>query len=147
MWIFLDDKRESPMVVHNNHRGLGVEFGKSQNWVYARNYEEFVNLVSTNFDQIDMISFDHDIYSWDYIEKDGILVPIEKTGKDAAQYVIDFCIDNDKILPNWFVHSDNTGGNKNIRTLLLNYMFRVEGRVKNMEDSFGWVDGRLFYTI
>lgn len=147
MWVFLDDKRESPLIVHNDKRGMGLNIGKSNEWIYARNYDEFVNLISSNFDQIEFISFDHDIYSWKYIEKNGVLIPVEKTGRDAAQYVIDFCIDNNKMLPNWFVHSDNSGGNANIRKLLLNYMFRYEKRIPEMIDVFGWVDGRIFYTL
>jgi hypothetical protein len=142
MWVFLDDQRESPIVVHNNKRGLGLDFGKSNKWIYARNYDEFVDLVSSNFDQIELISFDHDIYSWEYVEDiNGDLKPIEKTGKDAAQFVVDFCMDNNKKLPDWFVHSDNTNGNKNIRILLLNYMFRIENRIPRMVDSFGYVNG------
>lgn len=147
MWIFLDDKRDSPLAVHNEKRGMGLDMGKSNQWVYARNYNEFINLVSSNFDQVDLISFDHDIDSWEDILNDGSLTPIEKTGKDAAQYVIDFCIDNNKVLPNWFVHSDNSSGNSNIRNLLVNFMFRYEKRIPQMVNAFGWVNGKIFHTL
>lgn len=148
MWVFLDDNRESPLVVHNDKRGLGMEIGKSNKWVYARNYQEFIDLVSSNFDQVEIISFDHDIYSWEYVEdSNGNLNPVEKTGKDAAQFVIDYCIYNNKKLPDWFVHSDNTKGNENIRILLLNYMFRIENRLPRMLDAFGFINGRTVHTL
>jgi hypothetical protein len=71
----------------------------------------------------------------------------ELTGKDAAEFLINYCMDNNKQLPDWFVHSDNTGGNKNIRQLLTNYMYRVEGRLDKMVDAYGYVNGKLIYNI
>lgn len=140
MWVFLDDKRFSPLVVHNDKRGLGTAVGKSKNWVYARNYTEFINIIDNNFDQIDLISFDHDIDSWENLGG----VDIEMTGMSAAQYIVSYCMDNEKPLPNWFVHSDNTNGNKNIRTLLMNYMFRVEGKISSMIDAYGHINGEIY---
>lgn len=140
MWVFLDDKRKDATIVHNNHRGLGIGVGRANNWVIARDYFQFIEILKSNFDQIDFISFDHDISSYDMDEK-------ELTGKDAAQFLIDYCMDNGKKLPDWFVHSDNTGGNRNIRQLLTNYMYRVEGRLDKMVDAYGYVNGKLFFNI
>jgi hypothetical protein len=140
MWIFLDDERKDATVVHNKNRGLGQDFGNSNNWVIVRNYSQFQEIIKSNFNQIDFISFDHDISSYD---KNGN----ELTGKDAAQFLIDYCMDNGKKLPDWFIHSDNTGGNKNIRQLFLNYMYRVEGRIDKMVDAYGYVNDKLFYNI
>ncbi len=139
MYLYLDDKRSDPTVSHNSERGLGLSVGKSNEWVIARNYDEFVNIINANFDQIDFISFDHDISSYDIDEN-------ELTGKDAANYLIEYCLDNNKKLPDWFVHSDNTGGNKNIRQLLANYMYRVEGRVDRMVDAYGFVNENFQYN-
>jgi hypothetical protein len=140
MWLFLDDKRKDPTIVHNNHRGLGNGVGKANNWVIARDYHQFVDILKNNFDYINFISFDHDISSYDINEK-------ELTGKDAAEFLINYCMDHGKKLPDWFVHSDNTGGNKNIRQLLSNYMYRVEGRLDKMVDAYGYVNGKLIYNI
>lgn len=140
MWVFLDDKRKDATIVHNKHRGLGIEVGRANNWVITRDYFQFIDILKSNFDQIDFISFDHDISSYDMDEK-------ELTGKDAAQFLIDYCMDNGKKLPDWFVHSDNTGGNKNIRQLLTNYMYRVEGRLDKTVDAYGYVNGKLFFNI
>jgi hypothetical protein len=140
MWIFLDDKRKNASVVHNASRGLGVGVGRANNWVIARDYFQFIDILKSNFDMIDFISFDHDISSYDINEK-------ELTGKDAAQFLIDYCMDNNKLLPDWFVHSDNTNGNKNIRQLLANYMYRVEVRLDKMVDIYGYVNGKLIFNI
>ncbi len=139
MWIFLDDKRKDPTIVHNEHRGLGPAIGKSNNWIIVRDYDSFVEIVHPNFDLIDLISFDHDISSYDKNTSK------ELTGKDAAQFVIEYCMDRKKTLPDWFVHSDNNRGNENIRKLLINYMFRVENRINEMNDSFGYINGEFIY--
>jgi hypothetical protein len=139
MWLYLDDKRKDPTVSHNDERGLGLPIGKSREWIIARNYQEFVDLLTANFEIIEFISFDHDISSYDIDEN-------ELTGKDAADFLINMCLDNNRTLPDWFVHSDNTGGNKNIRQLLANYMFRVEGRVDRMIlDAYGFYKDKFYY--
>jgi hypothetical protein len=139
MWIFLDDERKDATVVHNQKRGLGTGFGKANNWIIARNYNQFVDLVKNNFNDIDFISFDHDISSYDLNGK-------EMTGKDAAEFLTNYCMDNNKKLPDWFVHSDNESGNKNIRQWLLNYMFRVEERIDKMVDAYGFVNNSLIFN-
>ena len=140
MYLYLDDKRSNPTISHNSERGLGLDFGKSNEWIIARNYDEFINIISANFDQIDFISFDHDISSYDIDEN-------ELTGKTAAEFLINYCMDNNKKLPDWFVHSDNIGGNKNIRQLLSNYMYRVEGRVDRMVDAYGFLNEKFYYNV
>ena len=139
MWIFLDDQRKDPTIVHNNVRGLGIRVGKANNWIIARDYQQFVDLIKNNFEKIEFISFDHDISSYDQYQK-------ELTGKDAAHFLIDYCMDNNYILPDWFVHSDNTSGNTNIRQLLSNYMFRIENRISKMVDAYGYFQGNLIFT-
>lgn len=139
MYLFLDDIRKDPTVVHNNDRGLGLFIGKSTKWIIARDYTQFVDIINNRFTEIQLISFDHDISSYDQNHN-------ELTGKDAANFLIDYCIDNDKYLPDWFVHSDNSSGNSNIRQLLINYMFRVEGRLNKMTDAYGYFDHKLIYS-
>jgi len=144
MWLFLDDKRKNPIIVHNDNRGLGLDVGKSDKWVYARNYNEFISIVQNNFDQIEFISFDHDIDSW--IDNPGES-PIELTGKNAAQFVIDHCIDHNTKMPDWFVHSDNPAGNKNIRSLLMNYMVKFEKTILVPTDAFGYFNGEMYFHL
>jgi hypothetical protein len=139
MYLYLDDIRRDAEVSHNETRGLGLKVGQSNDWTIARDYFQFENFINKNFDKIELISFDHDICSFDENGK-------ELTGKDAANLLIDYCIDNQKELPDWFVHSDNNSGNKNIRQLLINYMYRVENRLDQMTDAFGYFNNTLIFT-
>jgi hypothetical protein len=139
MYLYLDDIRLNAEVSHNDSRGLGVQIGQSNKWIIARDYFQFINIINNHFDSIELISFDHDICSFD---QDGK----ELTGKDAANYLIDYCMDHQKHLPDWFVHSDNNSGNKNIRQLLINYMYRVELRLDKMTDVYGFFNNTLIFT-
>lgn len=117
MNLFLDDIRV-PNMAHNLSKGLGINFSDENNWTIVRDYFEFIKIINSNLDSIKLISFDHDLACY----ADGK----EFTGKDAANYLINYCIDNNKKLPNWYVHSDNTSGKKNITSLMINYMKSVE---------------------
>lgn len=112
--LFLDDKRV-PSMSHNSIKGLGDKLS----WVIVRDYFEFVNFLTDNFNDINIISFDHDLACY----KDGV----EFTGKTAADFLINYCLDNDKKIPDWYVHSDNTSGKNNIIGVMLNYLKNVEG--------------------
>jgi hypothetical protein len=107
-------------------------------WTIVRDYFEFVNYINNNFDKINIISFDHDLACI----RDGK----EFTGKDAVNYLINYCMDNDKKLPYWFIHSDNTSGKENMKKLLLSYINKVE----NIDISncryyhFGFINGKFY---
>jgi hypothetical protein len=119
MNIFLDDIR-IPSMSHNVSKGLGVDYSNKDKWVIVRDYFDFIDLVDKNFDEIDLISFDHDIACY----KDGV----EYTGKSAVDYLIDYCLDNNKKFPDWYAHTDNTSGKRNIIGAILNYINKVEGK-------------------
>jgi len=120
MKLFLDDIRSANMA-HNPSKGLGVAYSKDSDWTIVRTYDDFVDVVNTKFDDIDLISFDHDLACFDV---DGN----EMTGKNAVDYVIGYCLDNDKAFPkSWYVHSDNTNGRQNIIGAITNYLDKVEG--------------------
>lgn len=118
MNVFLDDLR-MPNMAHSVGRNLGELYSDKKKWVIVRDYFEFVDIINKHFDEINLISFDHDLACY----KNGK----EWTGKDAADYLIDYCIDNDKKLTSWYVHSDNTSGKKNIISTITNYLRVVEG--------------------
>ena len=115
--IFLDDIR-TPSMSHSSGRNLGENYSHRDKWIIVRDYFEFINLIDKSFDDIDLISFDHDLACYKYGK--------EWTGKDAADYVINYCLDNNKKFPSWYVHSDNTSGKKNIISAILNYLKVVE---------------------
>lgn len=119
MNIFLDDIR-IPSMSHNVDKGLGVDYSNKDKWVIVRDYFEFIDLLDKNFDKIDLISFDHDLACY----KDGV----EYTGKSAVDYLIDYCLDNNKNFPDWYAHTDNTSGKRNIIGAILNYINKVEGK-------------------
>ena len=119
MNIFLDDIR-IPSMSHNVSKGLGVDYSDKDKWVIVRDYFDFVDLVDKHFDEIDLISFDHDLACY----KDGI----EYTGKSAVDYVINYCLDHNKQFPNWYAHTDNTSGKRNIIGAIINYLDKVEGK-------------------
>ena len=117
--IFLDDIR-IPSMSHNVSKGLGVDYSDKDKWVIVRDYFDFIDLVDKHFDEIDLISFDHDLACY----KDGV----EYTGKSAVDYLIDYCLDNNKKFPDWYAHTDNTSGKRNIIGAILNYINKVEGK-------------------
>lgn len=119
MNLFLDDIR-IPSMSHNNMRGLGIDYSPTENWVIARDYFEFIDIVNKHFDEIDLVSFDHDLAC----VKNGR----EYTGKDAADYLINYCLDNNKNFPNWYAHTDNTSGRQNIIGSITSYLRKVEGK-------------------
>jgi hypothetical protein len=119
MNIFLDDIR-IPSMSHNVDKGLGVDYSDKNKWVIVRDYFDFIDLVDKNFDKINLISFDHDLACY----KDGV----EYTGKSAVDYLIDYCLDNNKNFPDWYAHTDNTSGKRNIIGAVLNFLDKVEGK-------------------
>ena len=118
MNIFLDDKRV-PNMSHSDGRGLGKAYSSENKWIIVRDYFEFIDVVNKNFDGINLVSFDHDLACY----KDEQ----EFTGKNAADYLINYCLDNNKKFPNWYVHSDNTSGKSNIIGAILHYLRVIEG--------------------
>lgn len=119
MNVFLDDIR-IPSMSHNVDKGLGMEYSDKNKWIIVRDYFDFVDLVDKHFDDIDLISFDHDLACY----KDGI----EYTGKSAVDYLINYCLDHNKKFPDWYAHTDNTSGKRNIIGAVLNFLDKVEGK-------------------
>ena len=81
-------------------------------WVRLYSYDEFVRYIEAN-DLPDIISFDHDLGN-----DNGVILP---TGKDCANWLVNYCIENDKDLPEYYCHSGNPVGRDNIIGLLDNY--------------------------
>jgi hypothetical protein len=119
MIIFLDDIR-IPSMSHNVSKGLGVDYSDKHKWIIVRDYFDFIDLVDKHFDEIDLISFDHDLACY----KEGV----EYTGKSAVDYVINYCLDHNKNFPDWYAHTDNTSGKRNIIGAVLNFVNKVEGK-------------------
>lgn len=108
-FLFLDDIRNPKDVtakILNDERYLSLY---QSEWVIVRSYNEFVKLISKK-GLPEFISFDHDLG-----EKKGVVQP---TGMDCAKWLVDYCLDNNKPLPFYRVHSANPAGAANIVGIL-----------------------------
>lgn len=125
--LFLDDERLPIDCCHYmTRRGIDVRIYHDE-WVIVRSYGQFTKYLVDN-GLPDLISFDHDL--GDVPELKTILdfeeyfhsdENREYNGMDCAKYLIDYCIDNDKKLPLYVVHSMNPTGTENIKSILDNY--------------------------
>lgn len=102
-------------------------------WVL--NFEQFVQWIEKH-GLPKVISFDHDLadehytpeYFWDNYDESKKYQEWkskhykEKTGMDCAKWLVDYCIDSNKPLPEFYVHSANPVGADNIRGLLTNFL-------------------------
>lgn len=84
--------------------------------IWVKSYDEFVKYI-INHGLPDSIGFDHDL-------ADGSLN--EKTGYDAAKFLVDYCIENDAKLPKFGSQSANPVGRENILNLLNNFKRHVQ---------------------
>ncbi len=137
MKIFLDDFRNPEDCLKYMWKRIGEDqvIYADQDWIVARNYPDFLDVLkSAEFEHIEAISFDHDLadsHYWDkrinvdrvqYYNNPDFLEDYNKTGYHAAQYLIDYIMDNNYNLPYCLVHSMNPVGAENIQKLLNNYV-------------------------
>lgn len=115
--LFLDDVRSLSDV---------PQLPQNANWTIVRNYDQFVETI-TKRGLPSFISFDHDLsdeHVCDFILNVRNTGKIdydkyqEKTGMSCAKWLVDYCLDNDKKLPLYLVHSANPPGAANINGLL-----------------------------
>ncbi len=123
--LYLDDYRIPLNCVSYMHQRIGRRNPiYLEEWIIAKNYDEFVSIINKN-GMPEVISFDHDLADEHYINGDLDLLDraefTEKTGYDCAKWLIDYCIDNQKELPEIIVHSMNPVGTENILKLFANY--------------------------
>ena len=113
MKIFLDD----------------IRIPLDETWVILTNYQTFIDRVGEiNFNDIEIISLDHDLGDINNIEG-------EKTGYDIAKWLVDQSIIRKQKLPLIKVHSANPVGSKNIIDYINNYL-----RNQNMcETTTSWI--------
>jgi hypothetical protein len=124
--LFLDDFRD-PRVLKD-----------LRTWVIVRNYNDFVKII-TERGLPDLISFDHDLSFEHYPTTESDIPDYntykEKTGYHCASWLIDYCLHNDKPLPEWQVHSMNPVGRKNIAGLLIDFRRYQESRFEEIHNE------------
>ena len=136
--LFLDDWRfPIKCAEYMYRRGIDCKIYHEE-WIIVRSYGEFVEWITAN-GLPDMISFDHDLA--DVVElKENLSIEKwfdlennkEYTGADCAQWLINYCIDNNKSIPEFTVHSDNPGGSDNINGKLIHFRDKYE-QIKNLK--------------
>lgn len=101
-------------------------------WVVARNYEEFVEVVIKHgMSNIDLISLDHDLGDQAMNEYFNNVQPNftldysniqEKTGMDCCKFLVELSLDTKEPLPLVYVHSANPIGSANMMGYINNYL-------------------------
>lgn len=122
--LFLDDIRDPRVCVSYMKGNAGFAKYFDTDWVIVRNYEEFVQVIEEKGLPY-LISFDHDL-SWDHYNIDFDVwddysseqLGVEKTGADCAEWLKNYCIENNLKLPEFYVHSMNPVGRENIKRIL-----------------------------
>lgn len=84
-----------------------VDRQKNDTVMWLKTYEEFVRAI-IQFSMPDVVWFDHDLGQG-------------KSGKDCADFLVDFCLSNGLPLPEYNSQSQNPVGRENIIKLLDSY--------------------------
>lgn len=134
-YIFLDDER-NPWDV------TWCDIRRDYHYNIVRSYNEFVGMIETLGYLPDFVTFDHDLADEHYAvmlkeveahqkysafvddEHGGLTITFdygrEKTGFDAAKWLVDFCIDRGLKFPEYAVHSMNPIGRERIKNYIEN---------------------------
>jgi hypothetical protein len=124
--IFLDDLR-SPSRAFEYTSDLDY---LDKKWEVVRGYDEFVDLIASMFMENrlpKLISLDHDLVNEHYILAVKDLHNFDEnlvnspTGYHALLWYYNFCTSEDIAPARVIVHSKNTGGKKNILSLIEQY--------------------------
>jgi hypothetical protein len=87
-------------------------------WKIARSYEEFVSCIKQHGIPV-RVAFDHDLspihYGLDWSDNTACDLP---TGYDCAKWLVNLCSEQNKPLPEYYVHSMNPVGAENIEKCL-----------------------------
>ena len=134
--LWLDDYR-NPLKMDSDWLVFSP-IGRNCRVHWVKNYNQFVDWVNT-FGLPDAICFDHDLgkeHIKFFFDNGGHQNPPdpsivefeEKTGYDAAKWLVDYCQDNDLSLPLWNCQSANPVGRDNINSILNNYKKYYESK-------------------
>lgn len=130
--LFLDDYRMPiDCASYMYRKGVDCKIYHKE-WNIVRSHGQFVEWITTN-GLPTFCSFDHDLGDVEELKEE---LPIEEwfnlqenkelTGMDCAHWLVNYCLDNNKPLPNCVVHSSNPVGTENIEGLFLSFLKNVE---------------------
>jgi hypothetical protein len=132
-YLILDDLRTLNQV--DNLCDVNNKIPSDYPFILVRNYDEFVKCIESNGLPIKYWS-DHDLgfeHMRDYFnvvkDEDKILDPLklnyakykEKTGYDCAKWLVEYCMNKGLDIPEYYVHSMNSIGKRNIISYLESY--------------------------
>lgn len=128
--LWLDDFRDPFDKKANWISESFIDIKEPYEIIWVKTYDEFVNWIIKNGLPYH-IAFDHDLADEHY-NSDMYKTPDlydrhykefkEKTGYDAAKWLITYCINNNVDVPKYSVHSANPVGSENIRSLISNFI-------------------------
>jgi hypothetical protein len=113
--LWLDDSRDP---LQNDWLNFSP-IGKNVDVTWVMSYQEFTEWISLN-GLPDAICFDHDL--GDVLDPNAD----EKTGMSCANWLVNYCLDNNKRIPPYGLQSSNPNGRENIDCLLKNYIKNCE---------------------
>ena len=130
--LWLDDIR-NPKEIYSNGKTWAESYSPIEPTfalVWAKNYNDFTKYIS-EYGMPTAICFDHDLGMDAQLShrqlgaskrlSRKLAKQTEKTGYDAAKWLVDYCIDNNKELPLYNIQSMNPVGKENIKCLLENF--------------------------
>lgn len=117
--LFLDDFRNPIDVIYYINNPIYI----NEKWVVVRNYDEFIFYITKN-GLPNIVSFDHDLADIHYKNQKNIDYSQyeEKTGYHCVKWLVNYCIDNNLEFPEWYIHSMNIIGSKNMESYIKNYL-------------------------
>lgn len=120
--LFLDDIRNPKDCANGLVPSHLNKLFWENDWNIVRSYDQFAKWIVSN-GLPDFIAFDHDLadvhYTMDF-SKNKDNQGTERTGYDCAKWLGDYCIQNQSMLPDYVVHSQNPVGKLNIQGYLTN---------------------------
>lgn len=129
MKLFLDDIRQPKDACY---LVINPAIYWEDDWQVVKNYPEFCKWIKFN-GLPKIVSFDHDLadvhYEIDFNDWDDLTADqlgVEETGLDCAKWLVEYCLDNGFQLPEYYVHSANPVGKKNIQSYLDNAKKHLE---------------------
>ena len=117
--IFLDDIRVPTDVTWAN-------IPADQHYSLVRSYKEFVDLITLRREVPKYVCYDHDLADTHYGHGlNNNEIPYEsykeKTGYDAAKWLVNYCMERGIKHPPYVVHSLNPIGKQNIESYINSY--------------------------
>lgn len=119
--LYLDDIREPQDAFYytGDYKYLELD------WIVVRSYDKFVEYIDA-YGLPELVSFDHDLADehYNYLKtQDDVNYSSynEKTGYECVKWLCDYCMDNNKTLPECLYHTKNLIGEINMRTYVGNF--------------------------